>query len=923
MTWFLQPRDPEAMPPLPGDLPSAGEQFVEGARNEYLAIDSWALGERAANDLRQEMLGALGGFEAIGPTLTPEERPLMRSPETMTEVLLSRIGALPVGSFPKSREEFDAEVIRRRNVERDESDEMLARGDAPVTQFAGRMTGALSDPASIMTLFLGGEAQIGRLGRFVMAEVAAGATGEVPAVIQERQVARDLGREEPGALDAALQIGLGAAGGGAFGGAIAGGVRLLDYIRVRREGESAASGNRSPLEHEADIDAAERALRRGEEPPAPRRPADRPTASADDPPGWDQIRNGIFAGESGGDYDALFGYQNRTGGEFANVRLTEMTVDQAIQFSDPSGPYAQWVKARIGRVATPMGAYQIVGRTLREAKTALGLRGDEVMTRELQDELGKWIYRTQGTGAWVGYKGPRRTFVPSEGDAPTFSTARGFTRSGQVAADDIRVDVAYEVVDASLLRRASGDLQPRDRSRAASDEQIAEIAARLDPARLLPSPEADRGAPIVAPDGTIESGNARVAAIERAYDMGLDRADAYRQAIEEFTGEAIPEGVDRPVLIARRTSDFQDEGTRQRFTRAANRATTARMSATEQARADAADIAPRAFDAYRPGARLNGPENREFVRRFMSGLPQAERAALVTRDGRLNIDGLRRIRQALFARAFDAEDLLQLVAETENPAVESLLRMLEDLAPDWASFRAMVEAGYIRDDFDITAALMDAVRVIARTRSDARDGQSVIAAIRDALSQGDMFAARDPMVEAIVDVFYKGDRARRPEASGEILARYIAEAAIVGRADIGDLAGEAVTPIAALTRAIEGHEAKTDFRLPGDGEAPSDPDFDVAGVDDTGYGDGTIDPAVARADDAIEAELKADIKPDAAAPNARPRAAEREAFRDFEKAELPIGDGETITVREMLDDLDRDRGLAELMETCRLGSKRQ
>ena len=123
--------------------------------------------------------------------------------------------------------------------------------------------------------------------------------------------------------------------------------------------------------------------------------------------GWDQIRNGIFAGESGGDYNALFGYSNRDGGQFSNADLTAMTVDQALSFADPSGPYGQWVKGQIGRVATPMGAYQVVGTTLRAAKDGLGLTGNEVMTPELQDRIGQWIYQTQGTGAWEGYRGPQ------------------------------------------------------------------------------------------------------------------------------------------------------------------------------------------------------------------------------------------------------------------------------------------------------------------------------------------------------------------------------------------------------------------------------------------------------------------------------------------------------------------------------------
>jgi len=123
--------------------------------------------------------------------------------------------------------------------------------------------------------------------------------------------------------------------------------------------------------------------------------------------GLEDVRSGIFAGESGGDYGALFGFANRPGGKFAGVNLTDMTIDDAIAFSDPGGPYAQHVKGQIGRVATPMGGYQVVGSTLRLAKQALGLTGKERFDQATQDRIGRWIYDNQGTGAWEGYRGPK------------------------------------------------------------------------------------------------------------------------------------------------------------------------------------------------------------------------------------------------------------------------------------------------------------------------------------------------------------------------------------------------------------------------------------------------------------------------------------------------------------------------------------
>jgi hypothetical protein len=123
-------------------------------------------------------------------------------------------------------------------------------------------------------------------------------------------------------------------------------------------------------------------------------------------PTWEEIKAGIFKGESGGDYDALFGFSNRPGGRFAGTKITDMTVNEAIDFANPRGEYANWVKNQIGRVATPMGGFQAVGSTLKQAKDWAGLSGDERMTPEVQDRIGQAILAKQGTGAWAGYRGP-------------------------------------------------------------------------------------------------------------------------------------------------------------------------------------------------------------------------------------------------------------------------------------------------------------------------------------------------------------------------------------------------------------------------------------------------------------------------------------------------------------------------------------
>ena len=119
---------------------------------------------------------------------------------------------------------------------------------------------------------------------------------------------------------------------------------------------------------------------------------------------WPQIQANIFAGESGGDYNALFNYQNRPDGRFSGVNLTSMPIGDVLAFTNPSGEYGQYVKGQVGRVATPVGAYQVVGSTLRDAVNALGIDTSQPFDQATQDRIGRWIYETQGTGAWEGYR---------------------------------------------------------------------------------------------------------------------------------------------------------------------------------------------------------------------------------------------------------------------------------------------------------------------------------------------------------------------------------------------------------------------------------------------------------------------------------------------------------------------------------------
>ena len=111
-----------------------------------------------------------------------------------------------------------------------------------------------------------------------------------------------------------------------------------------------------------------------------------------------------FAEGTGQDYDTLLGYQHKEGSQFEGTKVSEMTIDQAIEFSRAGGDYAKYSKEAVGRMATPMGRYQIVGTTLKGLKKDMGLKGSEKMSPEMQDRMFSTLLKQAGFNQFTSGK---------------------------------------------------------------------------------------------------------------------------------------------------------------------------------------------------------------------------------------------------------------------------------------------------------------------------------------------------------------------------------------------------------------------------------------------------------------------------------------------------------------------------------------
>lgn len=289
-------------------------------------------------------------------------------------------------------------------------------------------------------------------------------------------------------------------------------------------------------------------------------------------------------------------------------------------------------------------------------------------------------------------------------------------------------DVQFDVVEAETLKKASGNLQPRDRTRIGSDDQINRLAIDMVPERLGESTDAATGAPIIGPDNVVESGNGRVAFITQAYTNGYASAGRYKDYLKSL-------GVDvssykQPILVRRRVSELSEDE-RRAFVVNAQAVGTMALSASERARADAGlvdralEVAPLDSPNLRAGTSL------KFVRAFLAQIPQSERAGLITGGGDLAQAGIARMRNGLLARAFDDADLLNSVLEDVDDNLRTLGNSLYEVSIKWADMRNSVRVGELSPYVDATDDLLNAVRFLRKAKD-----QDVT--FREAVTQGEM-----------------------------------------------------------------------------------------------------------------------------------------------------------------------------------------
>lgn len=359
-------------------------------------------------------------------------------------------------------------------------------------------------------------------------------------------------------------------------------------------------------------------------------------------------------------------------------------------------------------------------------------------------------------------------------------------------AKGTKINTGFTVVEATKLITSHDEagkpnpeypqeLQPRDRARDTSQAQIAKIANNLDPDLLGRTRVAYQGAPIIGKDRVVESGNGRAIAINLAYKLG--KAEEYRDWLLEVAdmygiSRSKIEHMKRPVLVRVRTSDVD----RVQFAMEANQSDMLAMTATEKAKSDANRLNDSLMSRLSGDGDLNSLANRNFIMDFLKSLGESEAAQYSTTDGQPTKQLYDRVQAALFAKAYNDDRLLEMMAESEKVEIANTIKALNQAAPHFIRARAIshkVTDGVTRQVGDAVELSLDdqAVNALVEATNVLKAAKNSGMSLEEYLKQTNVFGDDVDPVVAQMAIFIKENNrsSNRMGVAFQTMAEFVAD----------------------------------------------------------------------------------------------------------------------------------------------------
>lgn len=241
--------------------------------------------------------------------------------------------------------------------------------------------------------------------------------------------------------------------------------------------------------------------------------------------------------------------------------------------------------------------------------------------------------------------------------------------------------------------------------------------------------------------------NGRTAGLQAAYGRGTGADYKAKLAADTRHGvdPAVIEGMKAPVLIRL----YADSENTANMGARSNLRSNLDLSDTEQAQTDAKLVQIERLRSSDDGG-LRSDANRDFASAFLAALPPQERGSLLTTKGDFAPKFWSRLQAAIFARAYNDGNLIALENESENPRIGAVLTALNMAAADMAALEGL-------GDLDIRPLLVQAALRV-------RDARARGLKVSEAVAQVDMVnppSAEDAQVDALalqLDAFGRSGR---------------------------------------------------------------------------------------------------------------------------------------------------------------------
>ena len=354
-------------------------------------------------------------------------------------------------------------------------------------------------------------------------------------------------------------------------------------------------------------------------------------------------------------------------------------------------------------------------------------RDDTMTTMEFTDKDGNVAvseFSNNSADAMGTNSRYKRTVETSK--SVTTPTTKGITSA--YTNNNQKIDMQYKVVSADDLIVSNNidgtvnpnypqEYQPRERTRQASILQVQNIAKNVVPEKLGESANVSDGAPIVGSDNVVESGNGRTMALSLMYKTNPEGAKKY---IEYIKANADKFGIDannlpnNPVLVRERLTEVD----RAEFVKQANESSLGAMSATELAKTDAERLTGNILSLLvaNDDGNINTPDNKAFVGRVISEVfSKNDLNSVVGANGMLSANGLERIRNAMFYKAYNDVSLASKLSESLDNDIKNITNVLVNIAPKIVQIKNGIANGTLYD-LDFSQDIVDGINYLQEAK---------------------------------------------------------------------------------------------------------------------------------------------------------------------------------------------------------------